>query len=120
MKRGRARDAALRSALLATLAACSMTVSKEGVEGLPGQGWKRAVDIRIGEMAIVDGSDLELSLAAVDVDRATIVAATPGNTLRQTLVVGLDDEMTVPPYTIRLLSTDISGEAAVEIRKGRR
>ncbi|MGH7542910.1 MAG: hypothetical protein ACREK7_03140 [Gemmatimonadota bacterium] len=104
------------TALLA--AACSATVSRDGISNVPGEEvWKTEVDLELGERALVDGGRLELTLVASGIDRATVLVESGGGRRQEDIRTGTGGSLQHPPYEIRLLSTGIDGSARFQIRR---
>ncbi|HKY61129.1 MAG TPA: hypothetical protein VJP59_08970 [Gemmatimonadota bacterium] len=106
--------------LLAALvtAGCSATVSREGIANVPGEEvWKTELDLELGERALVDGGQLELTLVATGVERATVLVQSGGGRRQEELRTGPGGRLQHPPYEIRLLSTGIDGSARIQVRR---
>ena len=99
-------------------AGCTATVSREGIANVPGEEvWKTELDLEIGERALVDGGQLELTLVASGVERATVLVESSGGRRQQDLRTGPGGSLQHPPYEIRLLSTGIDGSARIQVRR---
>ena len=97
---------------------CTATVSREGIANVPGEEvWKTELDLEIGERALVDGGQLELTLVASGVERATVLVESSGGRRQQDLRTGPGGSLQHPPYEIRLLSTGIDGSARIQVRR---
>ena len=106
----------LVAALLAT--GCTATVSREGIANVPGEEvWKTEVELDLGERALVDGGQLELTLVASGVDRATVLVESSGGRRQEDLRTGPGGSLQHPPYEVRLLSTGIDGSARIQVRR---
>lgn len=98
--------------------ACTARVSERGVSGVPGEeAWKTQVELDIGEVAHVDGQDLEIRLDAVGVNDAVVSLRTGGVSRRETLRTGAGGGVVLRPYEIRLVSTGIDATALIEVRR---
>ena len=99
-------------------AGCTATVSREGIANVPGEEvWKTELDLEIGERALVDGGQLELTLVASGVERVTVLVESSGGRRQQDLRTGPGGSLQHPPYEIRLLSTGIDGSARIQVRR---
>jgi hypothetical protein len=102
----------------AVVTGCTATISERGVSGVPGEEvWKTEVKLLLGEVAYVDGRDLEIRLDAVGINDAVVTLRSTGSARRETLRTGPGGIVTVSPYEIRLLSTGIDGSAILEVRR---
>ena len=60
------------------LAACSATVSRDGISNVPGEEvWKTEIELQLGERAMVDDGRLEVTLLRVGVDEASLMVEGP-------------------------------------------
>ena len=104
------------AALLA--AGCSATVSREGIANVPGEEvWKTEIELELGEQALVDGGQLELTLVASGVERATVLVESSAGRREEEIRTGPSGSLEHPPYEIRLLSTGIDGSARLQVRR---
>ena len=99
-------------------AGCSATVSREGIANVPGEEvWKTEIELELGERALVDGGQLELTLVASGVDRATVLVESSGGRRQEEIRTGPGGSLQHPPYEVRLLSTGIDGSARLQVRR---
>ncbi|MGH7563487.1 MAG: hypothetical protein ACREK5_03575 [Gemmatimonadota bacterium] len=99
-------------------AACSATVSREGISNVPGEEvWKTDLDLQLGERAIVDSGRLEVTLVSVGVNEAVLLVDGQSGTRQQTVRTGPGGSLQSPPYEIRLLSTGIDDSVRLQIRR---
>lgn len=99
-------------------AGCTATVSREGIANVPGEEvWKTEVELELGERALVDGGQLELTLIASGVERATVLVESSRGRRQQDLRTGPGGSLQHPPYEVRLLSTGIDGSARIQVRR---
>ena len=104
------------AALLA--AGCSATVSREGIANVPGEEvWKTEIELELGEQALVDGGQLELTLVASGVERATVLVESSAGRREEEIRTGPGGSLEHPPYEVRLLSTGIDGSARLQVRR---
>lgn len=99
-------------------AACSATVSREGVANVPGEEvWKTDLDLQLGERAIVDSGRLEVTLVDVGVNEAVLLVDGESGARQETIRTGTGGSLHFPPYEIRLLSTGIDDSVELQIRR---
>jgi hypothetical protein len=99
-------------------AGCSATVSREGIANVPGEEvWKTEIELELGEQALVDGGQLELTLVASGVERATVLVESSAGSRQEEIRTGPGGSLQHPPYEIRLLSTGIEGSARFQVRR---
>ena len=99
-------------------AGCTTTVTREGVENIPGQEiWKTEIELQLGERAFVDGDRLQLSLLRVGVDEATLMVEADSGAREHTIRTGTGGALHIPPYEIRLLEIGIDDSAHLQIRR---
>jgi hypothetical protein len=97
---------------------CSATVSRDGIANVPGEEvWKTEVELELGEQALVDGGQLELTLVASGIERATVLVQSGRGRRQEDLRTGPGGSLRHPPYEIRLLSTGIDGSARIQVRR---
>lgn len=100
------------------LAACSTTVSREGISNIPGEEvWKTEVELQVGERAMVDSGRLEVTLVGVGVDQADLLVQRQGSSRQETVRTGPGGGLELSPYEIRLLSTGIDDSVRLEVRR---
>lgn len=100
------------------VAGCTATVSREGIANVPGEEvWKTEVELGLGERALVDGGQLELTLVASGVERATVLVESSSGRRQQDLRTGPGGSLHLAPYEVRLLSTGIDGSARIQVRR---
>ncbi len=98
----------------AALTACSTTIPANSGSEVE---WRRTVDLRMSQRAVVDGGALELVLTGVGVNEATILVDARGGAQEDRFRTGLAGARTYHPYRIMLLSTSIANTVTVEVAK---
>ena len=99
-------------------AGCTATVSREGIANVPGEEvWKTEIELDLGERALVDGGQLELTLVASGVERATVMVESSAGRRQEEIRTGPGGSLQHPPYEVRLLSTGIDGSARLQVRR---
>ena len=113
--------AALIAPLVALVAACVLSVNDRGDDrGYPGDTvWKQEIEMLEGQVAHIDSRALSIYLEEVGVDQAIVTLTKAGVERTVTLRAGLAGEETMPPYSVRLVSTGINDSATLEVTKFR-
>ena len=100
------------------LAACSATVSRDGISNVPGEEvWKTEIELQLGERAMVDDGRLEVTLLRVGVDEASLMVEGPSGAREASVRAGTGGSLQLPPYEIRLLEVGIDDSARIQIRR---
>lgn len=113
--RPRGRWIPLAALALIVLSGCR-TLGLEPVE----IEWTDRETLRVGQTALFDGANLEITLVAVDAaDRATVQAYDAGQGRQRDLAITTRDPVGFGPYRVRLVSTVAGERATVEVAKMR-
>lgn len=98
-------------------AACTVTVSEKGVTNLPGEEvWKTEVELRVGEVAHVDGRGLEVTLIDVGADEATLSLVSRDEAGEHRVSVD-GAYVAVRPYRVKLVSMQGDDGVVIEVRR---
>lgn len=103
-----------------SLMGCSLIINEGGnVANVPGEEvWKTEVELDVGESAFVDGRGLEITLRAIDAERATLWIV--GRHRADEHRLGLwpaGGEAKTPPYRVRLLEIDGDEKVRIQVRR---
>ena len=107
--------------LLGVAAACVLSVN-EGSDnrGYPGDTvWRQEIEMQEGQVAHIDSRAISIYLEDVSVDQALVTLTKAGVERTVTLRSRLAGEETMPPYSVRLVSTGIDDSATLEVTKFR-
>jgi hypothetical protein len=98
-------------------AACTVNVGERGVSNLPGEEvWKTEVELRVGDVAHVDGRGLEVMLLAVGTDEATLSLVSRHEAgEHEVSLAGAVAE--VRPYRVKLVSMQGDDGVVIEVRR---
>jgi hypothetical protein len=98
-------------------AACTVTVGESGVSNMPGEEiWKTEVELRVGEVAHVDGRGLEVTLVGVGTDEATLSLVSRDEAGEHPVsLAGVEAE--VRPYRVKLVSMQGDDGVVIEVRR---
>jgi len=112
---------ALIALLLALVSACVLAVNDRGDDrGYPGDTvWRQEIEMLEGQVAHIDSRALSIYLEDVGVDQAIVTLSQAGLERTVTLRSRLAGEETMPPYSVRLVSTGINDSATLEVAKFR-
>lgn len=113
--------AALVAPLVALVAGCVLSVNDRGDDrGYPGDTvWRQEIEMLEGQVAHIDSRALSIYLEEVGVDQAIVTLTKAGLERTVTLRSRLAGEETIPPYSVRLVSTGINDSATLEVAKFR-
>ena len=99
-------------------AGCTATVSREGIANVPGEEvWKTEVELELGERALVDGGQLELTLVASGVERATVLVESSAGRRQEELRTGPGGRLV--PLLLGLLAASVVVAYGVPARRRR-
>ena len=107
--------------LAALVAACVLSVNDRGEDrGYPGDTvWRQEIEMLEGQVAHIDSRALSIYLEDVGVDSAIVTLTKAGVERTVTLRSKLAGEETMPPYSVRLVSTGVDNSATIEVTKFR-
>lgn len=108
-------------AWLAALVACVLSVNeRDDDRGYPGDTvWRQEIEMLEGQVAHIDSRALSIYLEDVGVEQAVVTLTKAGVERTVTLRSKLAGEETMPPYSVRLVSTGVDDSATIEVTKFR-
>ena len=112
----------LLPALSLIASGCVLSVNDRGDDdrGIPGDTvWRQEIEMLEGQVAHIDSRALSIYLEDVGVDSAIVTLTKAGVERTVTLRSKLAGEETMPPYSVRLVSTGVDNSATIEVTKFR-
>lgn len=116
---GRTRRPVARGILLALVVGSLAVAGCETLRFREAEiAWTDRETIRVGQTALFDSMNLEVTLVAVDAaDRATVQAYDAAQGRQRDLGIATGDPVGFGPYRVRLASTTSEDTATVEVSK---